>query len=316
MKKYDTTTKEIKILNSQSGQRIDNFLINYFKSVPKNLIYKMLRKGTIKVNKKRKKPFYKIENKDLIKIPSLKIKKNKISSINLKNFVNLNKKIIYEDDYIIGMNKPSGIAVHGGSGIKYGIIEALRILRPELKFLDLVHRLDKDTSGILLIAKKFSSLRDLNIQLFEKKIKKTYIALVHGIWPKSISNIELPLISKNNKDNKTVYVDKLGKLSKTLFKIKKLYNEDVTLMRIIPITGRTHQIRVHVSYKGFPIVNDKKYGNKELDKKIKIINNRLFLHAESISFKHPNNKKFITIKSPIDNILKKSLIFLNEKIII
>lgn len=309
MKNKKFFVKKIDISNYQSGQRIDNFLFNRLKNIPKNTIYRMLRKGIIKINGKKNKPFYKLKNKDEIFLPSLQVKKsfNQYSLNKIKYLINT---IIYEDECILIINKPSGSAVHGGSGIYCGIIEGLRILRPELKFLELVHRLDRETSGILIMAKSLSVLRFLNIQLFEKKMKKKYFALVHGIWPEKITRIKISLIKKNNK---IIVANSLGKLSETIFKIKKKYN-NFTFMEIIPITGRTHQIRVHACYIGNPIIFDTKYGNIKLDTKTKFVNNlnRLFLHAYSLTFMHPNTKKIIKIKIPIDKKLNDCLLELSK----
>lgn len=313
MKNNKNYTKVITISNLQEGQRIDNFLINHLKNIPKSAIYRMLRKKIIKINKKRTKPFYKIINKDKITIPYLQIKNN-IKTHSLGKIKHLINDIIYEDDSIIAINKPAGTAVHGGSGISCGVIEGLRILRPELKFLELVHRLDRDTSGILLMAKKCSVLRCLNMQLFKKKIKKKYIALVHGKWPNNITKVTAPLMKKNNK---IVYVNTLGKASETRFNIEKKYDdEDFTLMKVTPITGRTHQIRVHALHVGHPIVCDNKYGYQKLDKKIILFHiDRLFLHASSLTFMHPHTKKTIQIQAPIEKIFKNFLDKLNKKYI-
>lgn len=307
--------KNIKILTEQSGQRLDNFLKKNLFKVPKCLIYKMIRKGVIKVNKKKVKCFYKIKDKDQIKLPNIKIKKQKnINFSFFKRNKNLETNIVYEDKYIIAINKPSGVAVHGGSGIKLGMIEKLRILKPENKFLELVHRIDRDTSGILLIAKKSSILRNLHLQIYEKKIKKTYIALVKGKWSNNIQKIKLPLIKKNFRNSKIVYVNKLGKESETRFEKIENFGNIATLMKVMPITGRTHQIRVHLSYIGHPIAFDKKYGDKKFDDDLKFINvNRLFLHAESLFFIHPNNKKTIKINVPIDKKLQNSILKLRNK---
>lgn len=307
-------SKFIKILSDQSGQRLDNFLKKFFrKDVPKSLIYKMIRKGLIKVNEKKTKHFYKILHKDKIKLPSLYLKEKKYK-INWENIKKLNNQIIYEDNYIIGINKPSGMAVHGGSGISLGLIEKIRLLKEKTKFLELVHRIDRDTSGILLIAKKSSILRKLHEQMCARKIKKKYTALVHGYWSDKTNIIQAPLIEKRINNKKKIYVNyELGKISITKFKVKKHFKKIATLVNIMPITGRTHQIRVHTNYNGNPIVYDEKYGDKKSDKNLKKIGlKRLFLHAHSLTFNHPYTNKLIKIKAPIDKNLKNCILYLEN----
>ncbi|WMC18879.1 MAG: RluA family pseudouridine synthase [Enterobacteriaceae bacterium PSpicST2] len=271
--------KFIKIIN-ENEQRIDNYLINKIKYISKNNIYKIIRKGSIRVNKNRVKFFYKLKKNDIIRIKIKNTKKKEIFYLN-----NLEKHIIYEDNYILIIKKPSGIAVHGGSGVKCGLIESIRILRKKENFLELVHRLDKDTSGILLLAKTRNALIFLNKELSFKNIKKEYLALVHGRWNKKINNI---ILNINNKS------------SISFFKFIKNYNFN-SLIKIYPITGYTHQIRIHTLNINHPIIFDKKYGIKKLDNKLLNIKlNRIFLHATKIYFKHPYIKKKIKIISNID----------------
>ncbi|QJC34395.1 RluA family pseudouridine synthase [Enterobacteriaceae endosymbiont of Donacia crassipes] len=293
-------------------QRIDNFLIKKFKTVPKSLIYKILRKGKIKVNKKKVFPNFKIKHQDIIELPYIYInyvKKNK-KKINLNKITFLKKIIIFEDKYILAINKPSGIAVHGGSGINYGIIESYRFLFKKNFFLELVHRIDKETSGVLLMAKKRSILKILQQQLKEKQIKKEYIALVKGncIIKKYIYIKNFLLKNFLNKKIK-VKIDNKGKFSETKFKILKNYT-NFMLTKIKPITGRTHQIRVHMSYLNYPIINDQRYGDNNINLKFKkkFNLNRLFLHAKKITFIHPINNKKIIINAPLSKELNNCLL--------
>ncbi|XBC42619.1 MAG: RluA family pseudouridine synthase [Buchnera aphidicola (Kaburagia rhusicola ensigallis)] len=292
------------ITKNNIGQRIDNFLHNKFKQLPKNTIYKILRKGQIRVNKKRVKPKYKLKIGDFIRIPPMKnidIKKNNANA-NTKLLSLLSNNILYEDNYLLVLNKPPGIAVHNGSGIRCGIIECLRTLHYENSYLDLVHRLDRGTSGVLMIAKKRSILCALHKQLRENKIQKKYLALVHGNWPKKLKHVSVPLLkTKSNYDHIVKINHTLGKFSKTYFQIKQQYANN-TLMLITPITGRTHQIRVHAQYVNHPIVLDKKYGKINLDNLIKnnISTHRVLLHASSINFFHPQKKIFVHVIAPID----------------
>ncbi|QJC35166.1 RluA family pseudouridine synthase [Enterobacteriaceae endosymbiont of Donacia proxima] len=292
-------------------QRIDNFLIKKFKTVPKSLIYKILRKGKIKVNKKKVFPNFKIKHKDIIELPYIHInyvKKIK-KKLNLNKITFLKKIIIYEDKYILAINKPSGIAVHGGSGINYGIIESYRFLFKKKFFLELVHRIDKETSGVLLIAKKRSILKKLQQQLKEKQIKKEYIALVKGNCDiKKYIYIKNFLVKNFSNKKIKVKINNKGKFSETKFKIIKNY-KNFMLIKINPITGRTHQIRVHMSHLNYPIINDQRYGDNNINFKFKknFNLNRLFLHAKKITFIHPINNEKIMINAPLSKELNNCL---------
>ncbi|QCI21068.1 23S rRNA pseudouridine(955/2504/2580) synthase RluC [Buchnera aphidicola (Hyperomyzus lactucae)] len=288
------------------NQRIDNFMHSRYKNIPKSMIYRIIRTGKIRINKKRVKPHYKLKIRDILKIPPIKILYNNSKNIffPLNHAKNLLNSILYEDKHLLIINKPSGIAVHGGSGLNFGVIEYFRKLRPLDKFLELMHRIDRETSGILILAKKRTSLAFLHQQLREKKIRKEYIALVHGLWPEHIKKISKPLLkAKIQEKQKKVSIDEKGKPSETHFKIKKQFSSS-TLLLVTPKTGRTHQIRVHSSYAGHPILFDKRYGNNNLDADIKMKNkyniNRLLLHASEIHFIHPENGKKMCIKAPLD----------------
>ncbi|CAL4321816.1 Ribosomal large subunit pseudouridine synthase C [Buchnera aphidicola (Chaitophorus sp. 3695)] len=291
-------------------QRIDNFLIKKFKKIPKSKLYKIIRKGYIRINKKRVQAKYKLKLGDLIRIPPLKINSNiKKKNLNIKNKKILLKKILYEDKILLIINKPAGISVHGGSGINFNIIDSLRILRPHEKYLELIHRLDRYTSGILMIAKKRSSLRYFHKEFRKHCIQKKYLALVHRkcLFQKKIVDSPLLKINVVNK-KKMVSVNKIGKKSKTIFYTKKR-NLLYSLVSIIPYTGRTHQIRVHAAFLKHPIIFDNRYGNNNLDKKIqtKKINKILLLHAEKITFVHPILKKKITICAPLQKNFKNAI---------
>ncbi len=217
----------------------------------------------------------------------------------------LESQILYEDESMLVINKPSGIAVHGGSGLSFGVIEALRALRPQARFLELVHRIDRDTSGILLVAKKRSALRSLHEQLREKVVQKDYLALVRGQWQAHTKVIKAPLL-KNElaSGERIVRVSEEGKPSETRFSIEERY-ANATLVKASPITGRTHQIRVHTQYAGHPIALDDKYGDAEFDSKMKEVGlQRLFLHAHAIRFEHPKTGEEMVITAPLDKTLK------------
>lgn len=297
-------------------QRIDNFLITKLKGVPKSKIYKILRKGEVRVNKKRIKPVYKLQVNDEVRIPPIRLELKPDETTNIKKQTNklalIEKSILFEDERLLIINKPSGIAVHGGSGLSFGLIEALRVLRSEGQYLELVHRLDRDTSGCIIIAKKRSALRHLHEQLRQNKMDKTYHALVDQVWPKKRSKVSAKL-QKNQMQSgeRMVFVDENGKPSETRFSLLKAW-QSCSLVEAKPITGRTHQIRVHCQYAGHPIANDDKYGNDSFSQYIKEMGcKRLFLHAKQISFTHPLSEEQIVVTAPYDQALNELMEKLN-----
>ncbi len=293
------------------GQRIDNFLKTQLKGVPKSLIYRILRKGEVRVNKKRIKPEYKLCPGDEVRVPPVRVaEKNELPSANLGSIQRLESQILFEDDAMIVLNKPSGMAVHGGSGLSFGVIEGLRALRPDARFLELVHRLDRDTSGVLLVAKKRSALRSLHEQLRIKTMRKQYLALVRGQWQPHVKVVNAPL-RKNDLQSgeRVVRVSSDGKPSETRFRIARQFAE-ATLVECSPITGRTHQIRVHTQHAGHPIACDDKYGEAAFDEKMRSQGlKRLFLHAWKLTFTHPVDGHEVLIEAPLapelDNFLNK-----------
>lgn len=295
----------ITVENDLAGQRIDNFLRTFLKGVPKSMIYRILRKGEVRVNKKRVKPEYRLEAQDEVRIPPVRTSAEKdLPSAKLDNIQRLESAIIFEDNQLIVINKPSGMAVHGGSGLSYGVIEGLRSLRPDAKFLELVHRLDRDTSGCLVIAKKRSVLKHIHEQLRDKVTDKRYYALVRGQWPKTRHKVTAPL-QKNTLQSgeRMVRVSTEGKPSETRYSVVQQF-ERATLVEAIPVTGRTHQIRVHCLHAGHPILGDDKYCDSESNSWAKEQGlNRLFLHAHQISFNEYGSGKRLTFNAPLDESL-------------
>ena len=295
--------------HDRTGQRIDNFLIAYFK-LPKPLIYRWLRKGEIRVNNIRIVPAYRIQAGEILRIPPFTTPKEKrIIPVSKEHLQYLESSIIYENNNYIVINKPSGIAVHGGSGINSGLIERLRILRPHAKKLELVHRLDKETSGCLIFAKKYSVLVSFHKLFKNEQIKKNYHAFVHGRWPKEITTINLPLkkyvLSHGERVVRIDYSN--GKHARTTIQILKHF-KNYTLLKVLPSTGRTHQIRVHLAAYNHPIICDKKYGSiKQNYKFYEAGFKRLFLHANSLEFNDPITNEAINIKSSYDSACKKLL---------
>ena len=314
MNEIKTEIKFIEIDADMAGQRIDNFLRNQLKQIPKSMIYRILRKGEVRVNKKRIKAEYKLQAGDSVRIPPVKITLEEEApqiSTKLEKVSELENCIIFEDDSLLILNKPSGTAVHGGSGLKFGAIEALRALRPDARFLELVHRIDRDTSGILLVAKKRSALRHLQAQFREKTVQKYYFALVMGQWKPSCKVVKAPLLK--NEVNSIVRVNPNGKASETRFKVLEAF-EQATLVQASPITGRTHQIRVHCQYVGHSIAWDDRYGDRRFDAyTAKVGLNRLFLHAANIKFIHPATDEKMDISAPMETKLETALAQLRMK---
>ncbi|MCX2759489.1 23S rRNA pseudouridine(955/2504/2580) synthase RluC [Vibrio cyclitrophicus] len=308
MSEIRTQVQFVDIDEDMAGQRIDNFLRNQLKNIPKSMIYRIVRKGEVRVNKKRIKAEYKLKAGDLVRIPPVTIEEKteeNVPSTKLNKVSELEQCIIYEDDHMLILNKPSGTAVHGGSGLKFGAIEALRALRPDARFLELVHRIDRDTSGILLVAKKRSALRHLQAQFREKTVQKYYFALVMGEWKNSCKVVNAPLLK--NEVNSIVRVNPNGKASETRFKVLEKFQE-ATLIQASPITGRTHQIRVHAQYTGHPIAWDDRYGDRRFDAYTgKVGLNRLFLHAANIKFTHPGSEEKMDISAPMEKRLERAL---------
>ncbi|WP_315710406.1 23S rRNA pseudouridine(955/2504/2580) synthase RluC [Brenneria uluponensis] len=315
MKTDNPSVQFLTISAEEAGQRIDNFLRTRLKGVPKSMIYRILRKGEVRVNKKRVKPEYKLLDGDEIRVPPVRQSERAESTVSasLDKVSALADCIIYEDDYLLVLNKPSGTAVHGGSGLSFGVIEALRALRPESRFLELVHRLDRDTSGVLLVAKKRSALRALHEQLRMKNMQKDYLALVRGQWQSHCKAVQAPLF-KNvlQSGERIVRVNSEGKASETHFKVEERF-EHATLVKASPVTGRTHQIRVHAQYAGHPIACDDRYGDRDFDRQLAETGlKRLFLHAQALCFEHPNTGETLRLEAPMDKELQHCLRVLRQ----
>ena len=299
----------VDIDEARAGQRIDNFLLTQLKGVPKSHIYRILRKGEVRVNKGRIRANYRLQAGDCVRIPPLRQAEEKPRQ-NPQAWVleAVAGSIIYEDPALLAMNKPSGIAVHGGSGVSYGVIEALRVLRPDAHYLELVHRLDRDTSGCLLIAKKRSVLRYLHELLRGDGMAKQYLALVQGQWRGGNKRVELSL-QKNTlrSGERIVRVDEEGKQALSIFRPVEVYPA-ASLMEVVLKTGRTHQIRVHAAASGFPIAGDEKYGDATFNRVMRECGlKRLFLHARSLSFAAMNGEQQIVINAPLPQDLENVL---------
>ncbi|RUM76467.1 MAG: 23S rRNA pseudouridine(955/2504/2580) synthase [Candidatus Thioglobus sp.] len=279
------------------GQRLDNYLLKHLKGVPKSHIYRVIRKGEVRVNKGRKKAEYKLQLDDVVRIPPIRVSESGQveASDNLKQL--LTDSVLYEDKGLLIINKPSGLAVHSGSGVTIGVIEALRSMYKDP--VELVHRLDRATSGILLIAKKRSVLKNLHEQLAQHQMEKRYTALVKGTWSKKRHTIDAPLYQ----NSRYTVVDAKGKEAISHFQpLKNFHQQDfeASLVEVLIETGRTHQIRAHAKHAGHPIAGDDKYGDPRFDAEIKTKGlKRLFLHAHQLTFTNPLTNEIQKVQAPL-----------------
>ncbi|WP_251976490.1 RluA family pseudouridine synthase [Salinicola avicenniae] len=299
----------IEVSESQQGQRIDNFLRARLKGAPKSLIYRIVRKGEVRVNKKRIKADYRVQSGDVVRVPPLRLtpeKAVKEASEGLRNLL-AGSVLVEGPDWLV-INKPSGLAVHGGSGVKIGLIEALRQVREDLDFLELVHRLDRDTSGCLLLAKNRESLLSLNTAMKERRMEKKYLALVQGRWParRDYVSARLDRFDAGNGERR-VRVDDKGKVSRTRFAVNETLPK-VTLIEAEPVTGRTHQIRVHAAHAGHALLGDDKYGTAEGERLSRALGlERLFLHALTLTFPDPRSGRPVRARAPLEPSLEAVL---------
>lgn len=308
--------RTIQIDEDRAGQRVDNFLLNHLKGVPKSRIYRMLRKGEVRVNKGRIKASYRLEAGDEVRIPPVRQAEPAKTREPGANVLSLIKSsILAEEKGFLVLNKPSGIAVHGGSGLNYGVIEALRKLRPDAPFLELVHRLDRETSGILIIAKKRSVLRELHALLRGEGggMEKRYLALVRGCWQGGVRRVNAPLLKNTLRSGeRVVKVSQEGKPALSLFRPVTIYEHvgenGASLVEVDLKTGRTHQIRVHAASIHCPIAGDEKYGDADFNRVMKEKGlRRLFLHAKSVEFSLSGGGQSYQFTAPMGNELKKVL---------
>jgi len=279
------SVRYVEINAEEDGQRLDNYLMRILKGVPKSHIYRIIRGGEVRINKKRAEASSRIHGGDSIRIPPIRTSQDKEVHVGPRLTERLLDSIIYEDDGLLVLNKPAGIAVHGGSGLSLGVIEALRKTRPDLPYLELVHRLDKDTSGCLLLAKKRSMLRAIQALLESREIQKTYWAVLCHPWQgKKSVIVDVPLEKNTLKSGaRVVRVHDDGKASETCFKLLENY-EQACWVEAMPKTGRTHQIRVHGAHLRHPILGDQKYGGNLSIKGLDVTHQRLYLHARAIQF--------------------------------
>ena len=281
----------LEVGEESQAQRIDNFLIRELKGVPKSHVYRVLRSGEVRVNSGRVKPDYRLQVGDRIRIPPVRVAERKPATPKP-----LHLPVAFEDASLLVIDKPAGVAVHGGSGVSYGVIESLRAERPQAKFLELAHRLDRDTSGLLVIAKKRSALVELHRMLREGEVRKIYFAVVKGALAQKTLELRESLHKYvTASGERRVSVNAQGMAAFT--KVKRLKTSaDFSLLEVELLTGRTHQIRVHLAHAGHPIIGDQKYGDFELNRKLK---QRLLLHAARLAFRHPLSGEQVSLESPL-----------------
>jgi 23S rRNA pseudouridine955/2504/2580 synthase len=289
------------VTGDEAGQRIDNFLMRHFKTVPRSRVYRLLRKGEVRVNRKRVDAEYRIKEGDEIRLPPVRIEGDAQPGRPSSSLLELiERAVIFQDRHLLVINKPAGVAVHGGSGMSFGVIEALRASRPR-ETLELVHRLDRDTSGCLAIARDRSTLTALHALIRNGGVHKTYLALVAGSWQLGTKRIDAPLATDNRQHGERhVRVAQAGKDSVSVFKPVQFFGALATLMEVDIPTGRTHQIRVHASFAGHPLLGDDKYGDRERNGDLKAHGlKRTFLHAQSLAFEWPGSGVPFHVSAPL-----------------
>ena len=314
----------ITVAEHEAGQRLDNYLIKILKGVPKSHIHRIIRAGEVRLNKKRCKPDSRIQTGDLLRIPPVRTAEKQRSSENRTQAVPAREfTIIYEDDALLVIDKPAGTAVHGGSGVSFGVIEQIRRARPEARYLELVHRLDKDTSGLLMIAKKRSALVKLHEAIRNDHPKKIYLALGVGKLPNDRFHVKLPLFKYTGaQGEKMVRVSEDGQSAHTIFRVLNRFSDDLlhqvglshlTLVQATLKTGRTHQIRVHLQSQQCPIAGDERYGDYQANKRLQKLGlKRMFLHAAELHLDHPLTGEKLILKAPLPQDLAQFVLMLEN----
>ncbi len=312
MRSNQTKVSYLTVQAEYSGQRLDNFLLRELKGAPRSLIYRIVRRGEVRVNDGRVRAHARLQAGDQIRIPPIRLSAKPCTVAGPKLF-HAQLEVLYEDDHILVINKPAGIAVHAGSGISMGLIEHLRATRSEDRYLDLVHRLDRATSGCLLLAKKRSALRILHQDFRqtaerERRVQKKYQALVYGSWNVRRHAVDMPLKKNAERSGERIVLPADdGQSAKSKFTTLQAFL-GCTLMEIDLITGRTHQARVHAAYRGHPIIGDEKYGDKEVNRRYRSMGlKRLFLHAGNLVFTHPASGEKIDLSCPLPDELTRIL---------
>jgi 23S rRNA pseudouridine955/2504/2580 synthase len=295
MSKESPTVRWVDVTEDEAGQRIDNYLAARLKGVPKTHIYRILRSGEVRINSKRVEAKQRVAGGDRIRIPPLRMAEREERAA----APHLRLPILYEDEALLAVDKPAGVAVHGGSGVAHGVIESLRAMRPEARFLELAHRLDRETSGVLLLAKKRVALTELHRLLREREIDKRYLVAIDGRFRNERQRVRLALAQRRTTEGKRVSVSDEGQEAETIFR-RLARGERFSLLEAELLTGRTHQIRVHLAHLGHPVLGDDKYGDFPLNRELRKLGlKRMFLHAARIAFPHPLSGAALEIAAPL-----------------
>ena len=287
--------RTLEVGEEAAAQRIDNFLLRHLKGVPKSHVYRVLRSGEVRVNSGRVKPEYRLQPGDRVRVPPIRMSQEQRPKAKPVEF-----PVVHEDPALLVVDKPAGVAVHGGSGVSYGVIESVRAARPQAKLLELAHRLDRDTSGLLIVAKKRTALVELHRMLREGEIEKVYLTVAKGRWGGGTQELRAALHKYvDARGERRVAVREGGKAAVTRVKAIQA-NERFSLLEVRLLTGRTHQIRVHLAHAGHPVLGDDKYGDFELNHRLEKTGvRRLFLHASRLAFLHPLTKEKLELRSPL-----------------
>jgi len=320
---YDTRTKpgsqapgaasQVQYIEAEAGdegQRLDNFLVRVLKGVPRTHIYRLLRKGEVRVNSRRAKPDQRLAAGDRVRLPPVRRAEpgeSRPAGTSLQRLVT--ESVVYEDDDLLVLNKPAGVAVHGGSGTSHGVIEALRSARPDARELDLVHRLDRETSGCLVVAKRRAALRELHRQFRDGEAEKRYLTLLLGHWNLGRKRIELPLDTDERRSGERhVAVRSGGQIAVSTFEPVQFFGNTASLVDVKLDTGRTHQIRVHAAHAGHPVAGDDKYGDRERNHALRALGlTRMFLHSASIGLTRPGTREPLQVSAPLGEDLRHVL---------
>jgi 23S rRNA pseudouridine955/2504/2580 synthase len=289
-----------------AGQRLDNFLLGELKGVPRSHVYRLIRSGQVRVNSGRVNPKYRLKAGDRVRVPPVATRPRVAQSGGGLDW--LGARIVFEDTRLLVLDKPAGLAVHGGTGVALGCIEALRELRPELPELELVHRLDRATSGCLLVAKRRSALRTVHALLREGRVDKRYFTLVQGVWRKPVAEVSAPLVTKRGPGESRVRVAAAGKEARSSFRLIETVGGIASLLEVSIATGRTHQIRVHAAHLGYPVAGDDRYGNADFNAALERHGlRRMFLHSHSMAFVWPESGEEFSVSVPLPQELKDVL---------
>jgi 23S rRNA pseudouridine955/2504/2580 synthase len=308
-----TAARQEQVSETAAGQRLDNYLLGALKGVPRSHIYRLIRSGQVRVNSGRVTPKHRLKAGDRVRVPPVATRVPTPVPASGGSLDWLAERIVYEDSRLLVLDKPAGLAVHGGTGVALGCIEALRALRPELPELELVHRLDRATSGCLLVAKRRSALRTLHALLREGRVDKRYLTLVQGRWSEPNAEISAPLVTKRGAGESRVRVATGGKAAKSTFRLIDTLGRTASLLEVAIMTGRTHQIRVHAAHAGHPVAGDDRYGDPEFNDDMRLFGlRRMFLHSRSIAFVWPESGEEFSVDVPLPPELSAVLTVLAE----